>query len=65
VRLTGPSVCRERRAPVPPDQWLDVARRVKEAHCYVCSDVAKVNKAARRYSSVPRCPAGTPSVSSA
>ncbi len=43
ARLTAPGACRERRAPVPPDQWLDVARRIKEAHCYVCSDVAKAN----------------------
>ena len=27
---------------MPADQWLEVARQVKEAHCYVCSDVAKV-----------------------
>jgi len=43
ARLTAPGARRERRAPVPPDQWLDVARRIKEAHCYVCSDVAKAN----------------------
>lgn len=33
---------RERGAPVPPDQWLEVARQIKEAHCYTCSDIAKV-----------------------
>ena len=27
---------------MPADQWLEVARQVKEAHCYTCSDVAKV-----------------------
>ena len=32
---------RERGEPVPPEAALDVARRVKEQHCYVCSDVAK------------------------
>ncbi|KAK9837465.1 hypothetical protein WJX81_004437 [Elliptochloris bilobata] len=32
---------RERGAPVPPDQWLEVARQIKEAHCYTCSDATK------------------------
>ncbi len=32
---------RERGEPVPPESALEVARRVKEQHCYVCSDVAK------------------------
>ncbi|KAL4419507.1 hypothetical protein ABPG77_002293 [Micractinium sp. CCAP 211/92] len=32
---------RERGAPVPPDQSLEVARRIKEQYCYVCSDPAK------------------------
>ena len=27
---------------MPPDQWLEVARQIKEAHCYTCSDTAKV-----------------------
>ena len=27
---------------MPPDQWLEVARQIKEAHCYTCSDIAKV-----------------------
>jgi actin-related protein 3 len=32
---------RERGEPVPPESALEVARRVKESHCYTCSDVAK------------------------
>jgi hypothetical protein len=32
---------RERGEPVPPESALEVARRVKEQHCYVCSDIAK------------------------
>ena len=32
---------RERGEPVPPESGLDVARRVKEQQCYVCSDLAK------------------------
>ncbi len=32
---------RERGEPVPPEAALDVARRVKEQHCYVCSALAK------------------------
>lgn len=32
---------RERGEAVPPESALDVARRVKEQHCYVCSDLAK------------------------
>lgn len=32
---------RERGEPVPPEAALEVARRVKETHCYSCSDVAK------------------------
>ena len=32
---------RERGEPVPPESAMDVARRVKEQHCYVCSDLAK------------------------
>jgi actin-related protein 3 len=32
---------RARSEPVPPAESLDVARRVKEQHCYVCPDVAK------------------------
>ena len=27
---------------MPPDQWLEVARQIKEAHCFTCSDAAKV-----------------------
>lgn len=27
---------------MPPDQWLEAARQIKEAHCYTCSDASKV-----------------------
>lgn len=32
---------RNRGEPVPPDQILDVSRRIKEMHCYVCPDLVK------------------------
>lgn len=32
---------RDRGEAVPPELALDVARRAKEQHCYVCSDIAK------------------------
>ncbi len=32
---------RARNEPVPPEHILDVARRIKEMHCYVCSDLVK------------------------
>lgn len=32
---------RERGEAVPPEMSAEVARRVKEEHCYICSDVAK------------------------
>lgn len=32
---------RERGEPVPPEDSLDIARRVKEAHCYTCADIVK------------------------
>jgi actin-related protein 3 len=32
---------RERGEPVPPDMSLDVARQIKERHCYIASDIAK------------------------
>ena len=32
---------RERGEAVPPEVALEVARRVKEEHCYTCSDIAK------------------------
>jgi len=32
---------RDRGEPVPPDMSMDVARRVKEDHCYVCKDMAR------------------------
>lgn len=37
---------RERGEKVPPEDTLDVARRVKEQHSYVCSDVVRVRLAA-------------------
>lgn len=36
---------RERGEKVPPEDTLDVARRVKEQHSYVCSDVVRVRLA--------------------
>lgn len=33
----GLRLCRERGAPVPPDQSLEAARRIKEHFCYVCA----------------------------
>ena len=35
-------LCRERGEPVPADQSLDIARRIKERHCYIAADMAKV-----------------------
>jgi actin-related protein 3 len=32
---------RERGERVPPEDSLDVARRVKEAYCYTCADIVK------------------------
>ncbi|XP_024358612.1 actin-related protein 3 isoform X1 [Physcomitrium patens] len=32
---------RERGEPVPPEDSLDIARRVKEMYCYTCADIAK------------------------
>jgi actin-related protein 3 len=32
---------RERGEPVPPELSLEVARQVKEGHCYTCGDIAK------------------------
>jgi hypothetical protein len=34
---------RERGERVPPEDSLDVARRVKEAYCYTCADIVKVH----------------------
>lgn len=35
------AVCRrERKEPIPAEDSLEVARRVKEQHCYVCKDIA-------------------------
>ena len=39
------SICflfQERGEPVPPEDSLDVARRVKEMYCYTCADIVKV-----------------------
>lgn len=42
----GPLNClgmlQERGEPVPPEDSLDVSRRIKEAYCYTCSDMTKV-----------------------
>ena len=35
-------MCRERGEPVPPEMSLDVARQIKERHCYIASDISKV-----------------------
>lgn len=32
---------RERKEPIPSQESLDVAKRTKEQHCYVCPDLAK------------------------
>lgn len=32
---------RERGEPIPPEDSLEVARKTKEQHCYVCPDIAK------------------------
>ena len=43
--LVKPAVngSRDRGEPVPPEMLLDVARRVKEQHSYLASDIVKVN----------------------
>ena len=32
---------RDRGEPVPPEDTMDVARRIKEQHGYVCQDIVK------------------------
>eukprot|EP00499_Haloplacidia_sp_CaronLabIsolate_P008828 CAMPEP_0196781934 /NCGR_PEP_ID=MMETSP1104-20130614/10446_1 /TAXON_ID=33652 /ORGANISM="Cafeteria sp., Strain Caron Lab Isolate" /LENGTH=413 /DNA_ID=CAMNT_0042152165 /DNA_START=21 /DNA_END=1262 /DNA_ORIENTATION=+ len=32
---------RDRREPVPPEDSLEVAKAIKERHCYVCQDIVK------------------------
>ncbi len=32
---------RERKEPIPPEDSLEVAKKVKEMHSYVCPDLAK------------------------
>lgn len=32
---------RDRKEPIPPEDSLEVAKRVKELHSYVCPDLAK------------------------
>ena len=32
---------RDRKEPIPPEDSLEVAKRVKEMYCYVCPDLAK------------------------
>lgn len=34
-------IMRDRKEPVPPEDSLDVAKRVKEMYCYVCPDLVK------------------------
>ena len=41
LNLFVQQLLRERGERVPPEQSLDVARRIKEQHCYVCKDIAK------------------------
>jgi actin-related protein 3 len=41
LNLFVQQLLRERGEKVPPEESLDVARRIKEQHCYVCKDVAK------------------------
>lgn len=33
---------RERGEPIPADQSLDIARRIKERYCYIAADMVKV-----------------------
>lgn len=45
ICLMTSSICflfQERGEPVPPEDSLDVARRVKEMYCYTCADIVKV-----------------------
>lgn len=35
------NMLRDREKTIPPEQALQMAQRIKEEHCYVCSDVAK------------------------
>mmetsp|Transcript_2424 Transcript_2424/g.3535 ORF Transcript_2424/g.3535 Transcript_2424/m.3535 type:complete len:422 (-) Transcript_2424:90-1355(-) len=35
------NLLRDRKEDVPPEDLLDVARRIKEEHCYVSNDIAK------------------------
>jgi actin-related protein 3 len=44
-------VVQERGENVPPEDSFEVARKVKETHCYTCSDIVKVIFASIRISS--------------
>jgi hypothetical protein len=33
---------RDRGEPIPPEDSLDIARRIKEAYSYTCADIVKV-----------------------
>lgn len=41
LNLFTQQLLRERGEKLPPEDSLDVARRLKEQHCYVCKDIAK------------------------
>ncbi|KAK9815824.1 hypothetical protein WJX72_010232 [[Myrmecia] bisecta] len=41
ITLFVQQLMRERGEPAPPELSLDVARRIKESHCYIASDIAK------------------------
>ena len=38
------SMLRDRKEPVPPEDIREVAKRIKEMHCYVCPDIVKEYK---------------------
>ena len=42
TNLTNYLFIQDRGEPVPPEDSLDVARRVKEMYCYTCADIVKV-----------------------
>lgn len=38
---------RDRGEPIPPEDSLDAARRIKELHSYTCADIVKVRPLGR------------------
>jgi len=41
ITIAVNQLLKDRKEPIPPEETLDVARRIKEKHCYVCSDMVK------------------------